>query len=557
MCRMVIGHRALLGLAASVIAVFAVALACGGGTEQVVKEVIKEVPVEKEVIKEVVKEVPVEKEVIKEVVKEVVVTAVPPTIVKASSVRIAQGGGTRNYAGFAPGSGGCAHFTPSAHIFDSLVRNNVEAGEFVPRLATKWDRINPTTIRISLRSDVKYHNGADLTSDDVLATWEHMQSDDGGAGCRGVYAAIKEVQVVDDLTVDLIGAAYGLRPLMGIYQPTDRATLERLGTDAEGFNVAPVGQGAFELVKVETDVQVDLKPFQGYWGDVPELDVTFIAVSELATKVAMLLTGQVDIIDQVPPHMVPRIEDAEGFEIRTAGSMRAFFLSLNTFEKPFDDLRVRQAVAYAIDVPRILDKLFAGKGNQLGTVGASSTQYYNPDLPLYKQDLDKAKALLADAGYPNGIEVTFDSPAGFLLSDKEAAQVIADDLAKAGIKTDFNAAAWGTFWPTWVGTETQIAYVTCGNVYYSANFCHRLHFHSGFRGIYYNHPELDAMFDNFDEQSDVAAQREAMHGIQQWVNRELPYIPLYDLGQVFGVNSDLKWQPFADERYYMHEASWR
>ena len=557
MRKMVIGHRALLGLAASVIAVFAVALACGGGTEEVVREVVKEVPVEKEVIKEVIKEVPVEKEVIKEVVKEVVVTAVPPTIVKASSVRVAQGGGTRNYAGFAPGSGGCAHFTPSAHIFDSLVRNNVEAGEFAPRLATKWDRIDDATIRISLRSDVKYHNGADLTSDDVLATWDHMQSDDGGVGCRRVYAAIHDVQVVDEFTFDFSGAAYGLRPLMGIYQPTDRATLERLGTDEEGFNIAPVGQGAFELVDVDPDVQVELKPFQGYWGDVPELDVTFIAVSELATKVAMLLTGQVDIIDQVPPHMVPRIEDAEGFEIRTAGSMRAYFLSVNTFEKPFDDLRVRQAVAYAIDVPRILDKLFAGKGTHLGTVGASSTQYYNTDLPLYQQDLDKAKALLADAGYPDGIEVTFDSPAGFLIGDKEAAQVIADDLGKAGIKTDFNAAAWGTFWPKWVGTESQIAYVTCGNVYYSANFCHRLHFHSGFRGIYYNHPELDAMFDNFDTLSDVAAQKKQMHEIQGWVNRELPYIPLYDLGQVFGVNSDLEWQPFADERYYMHEASWR
>jgi peptide/nickel transport system substrate-binding protein len=479
------------------------------------------------------------------------VTVPKPAAVK-DSVRVAFRSGTSFLSDIYPI--GAAAFTVQRAAFDSLVTADVENDQIVPLLALGWEVLDPTTFRVKLRPNVKFHNGKPLGADDV-AFWI-TQLLDPALAFRSSHPNLTGAVVVDELTVDIKHkGGYGMLPMLTVLSPLDKETQLEIGEEAYRLN--PIGTGPFKVVEWAADDYAFLERNPDYWGDNAKLEnIRFTLVGEIATKVAMLYAGEADIIDNVPPHLVEQIAKSDDLEIRTAGTMRAYFITVNTFAPPFDDVRVRLAVAHAINTPLIIEKLFAGKGKQLVSIGARSTQYYNTSLQPIPYDPERAKQLLAEAGYPDGIEVGFDAFSGMLLNDKQAAEAYANQLAEVGIKTDFWAPEWGTFWTKWLAKESEISYMTCGNIRYSAVFCHNRHFNSMSRGIYYNSPEMDDLLNAALAASDPADQKAAMWAVQAFVNENVPYIPTFELDQIFAVNKDLKWVPDADERIYLHKAEW-
>jgi len=451
---------------------------------------------------------------------------------------------------------GKAGFTVNRATYDSLFTNDVATDEMIPLLGTGWEVIDGNTLRVTLQPNVKFHNGAAFAADDVVWWITELLDPERADPSRGAYPNLEGGEVVDDLTVDIKHkGGYGMLPLLSVLSPTDKETTLEIGEEAYRLN--PIGTGPFKVAHWNADDYAYLERYEDYWGENAKLsNIRFTLVDEISTKVAMLYADEAHIIDNIPPHLVAQIDKSDDLEIRSAGSMRAYFLTANSFAPPFDDVRVRQAVAYAINVPLVIDKLYAGKARQVATIGATSTQFYNTSLKPYPYDPDKARALLAEAGYPDGVEIAFDTFSGFLLNDKQAAEAFVNQLAEVGIKSDFFAPEWGTFWPKWLAKESQMAYMTCGNILYSATFCHNLHFNSARRGIYFNHPDLDDLLNTAVAAKGAEAVKTAMWAVQAYVNENVPYIPLFELDQIFGVHSALKWTPNADERIYLNKAEW-
>jgi peptide/nickel transport system substrate-binding protein len=446
-------------------------------------------------------------------------------------------------------------FTVPANVYDPLTRYNAQDTEFEPKLATSWERINDNTIRFSLRPNVKFHSGSAFAADDVKFHIDRIKDPDVGSPSNFWYAPVEEVKIVDNLTVDFVGESYGMLNVANVLTPVDKETFDQIGAD--DYSQQGIGTGPFKVVQWEIDDFIDLEANPDYWDGAPQINtLKFHWISEAATKVAMLYAGEADHIDLVPAHLAAQIDKQPQLDVREAGSQRAIFLTVNTFEKPFDDVRVRQAMAYAINLEEIVDALYEGKAEPLATTGANTIEYFNDGIKPYPYDPDKAKELLAAAGYPDGFETSLDSPSGWFFLDKETGQVVVEQLGKVGIKAEFWSAEIGTFWDKWVNKGSALAYMACGNVRGDMPFCYRLHYHSQARGIYYNSPEVEALIDGVYSASDPAEQKRLAFELQQFVHDNVPYIPLYQANQIFGVNSDLNWEPDPDERYYFHKASW-
>ncbi len=446
-------------------------------------------------------------------------------------------------------------FTVHANVYDPVARYNAQTRDFDPKLALSWERVNDRTIRFKLRPNVKFHNGSPFSADDLKFHIDRIKDPDVGSPANFWYQPVEEVRVVDDLTADFVGEPYGMLNVANILTSVDKETFDQIGAD--GYAQQGIGTGPFKVVQWEIDDFIDLEANPDYWDGAPQINkLKFHWISEAATKVAMLYAGEADHIDLVPPHLAAQIDKQPQLDIREAGSQRAIFLTVNTFEKPFDDVRVRQAMAYAINLEEIVDALYAGKAEPLATTGANTIEYFNDGIKPYPYDPDKAKELLDAAGYPDGFETSLDSPSGWFFLDKETGQVVVEQLGKVGIKAEFWSAEIGTFWDKWVNKGSALAYMACGNVRGDMPFCYRLHYHSQARGIYYNSPEVEALIDGVYSASDPAEQKRLAFELQQFVHDNVPYIPLYQANQIFGVNSDLNWEPDPDERYYFHKASW-
>jgi peptide/nickel transport system substrate-binding protein len=288
-------------------------------------------------------------------------------------------------------------------IYDSLYHrdNNMQ---IIPWLSTSYENPDELTWRLHLREGVKFHNGNDFKADDVKFTIERLLEEDSGWSERNL---IERAEVVDDYTVDVITkkpyAAFMTRAVL--WHMTDKEYFDQVGAD--GFASQPVGTGPFTFVEWVKDEQLVFEANPDYWGGAPKIEtVIFRPIPETATRVAALEAGDVDIITDVPPDYVDQVPD--NIAVVSIPGTRAFFIGMNVTVKPFDDVRVRQAMNYAVDVDTIIKSMLNGLARKLdGPVLPEAFGYVA--TPVYNYDPDKAKALLAEAGYPDGFEMELDA----------------------------------------------------------------------------------------------------------------------------------------------------
>ncbi len=476
---------------------------------------------------------------------------------RANSVTVAASGGASFVVYLDPTLQGL-RFSPHTHIYDPIVRFNPETQQWEPMLAASWEAIDGNTMRFHLRSDVKFHNGSALTAHDVKFTLDRIKDTEIASPVGGFYHAVYGADVIDDYTVDVSGKAYGILPAMNVFMPVDKETFEKVG--AEAYNLNPVGTGPYHFVEWELDDHITLRVNSDYWGDVPKISqVIFRFVSDRATKVLMLQSGEADIIDEVPPDMIAGLEKNPNVTIRTVPSHRTNFVTINTFREPFDDVRVRKAMAHAINWQEIIDKLYAGLGYRQAALTPKIIEHYDPNLEPYEYDPEKARQLLTEAGYPNGFTVDdpFKTSVGWLPIDNIASEVVVANLSAVGIKMGLWMAEETSYNDKWLNKDVTLGFMSCGNQMFAADFCYNAHFHPNFRGFYFNHPQLTRMLDDFSATVDPEKQKDAMNEIQKFVHDNVGYIPGFVGHFIYGVNANLKWEPSSDERVYLHQAEWR
>ncbi|HEX7041370.1 MAG TPA: ABC transporter substrate-binding protein [Trueperaceae bacterium] len=291
------------------------------------------------------------------------------------------------------------------NIFDSLVGATPE-GQVVPMLAREWRAVDDTTFEFDLVEGVTFSNGEPLTAEDVVFTFERIITEGGVDGQTspraGLLGPIDSVEAVDDHTVRFHYRETFpqglLEQALVHFQIVPKDYMEEVGV--AGFTQQPIGSGPFVYVGGSLDSQVTLQRNESYWQGPPPLQtLVFRMMPEPSTRVAALLSGEVQIIQEVPGDLVDRIDSAPGVSVHTAPGTRAYFIELNVSKPPFDDVRVRQALNYAIDWENILENIYRGRGQRLSTGFLPSGFGYDPDLQPYPYDPDRARELLREAGY--------------------------------------------------------------------------------------------------------------------------------------------------------------
>ncbi|NHN31532.1 ABC transporter substrate-binding protein [Paenibacillus agricola] len=324
------------------------------------------------------------------------------------------------------------------NIFETILLSDPK-DEFSlkPMLATEWKRVDDYTLDVTLRKGVKFHNGDELTAKDVVFSFNRVQEKlPGMEDAANMLSVVKEVQVVDNYKFRIVTNV--VDPLLeqriasswgSWIVPADYIT--KVGNDA--FAAKPVGTGPYKVVSYSPE-KVVLERFDDYWGGKPAAQrIEYIVYNETSTRMTALITGEVDIITQLPLDQVPVIEKNKDLSVKGLNISNMHVLTFNTAGGPLADKKVRQALSLSIDRQMLVDKLWQGKaiipkGHQYSEYG----DYYLNDYPAPEYNVEKAKKLLAESSY-HGELIEYELKSNYYTFGNEAAEAIVDMWNKIGI----------------------------------------------------------------------------------------------------------------------------
>ena len=340
------------------------------------------------------------------------------------------------------------------HLFDSLVDVDAE-GRLIPALAESWQAVDDTTWEFRLRRGVKFHDGSELTADDVLFSLERPGLIPNSPGSYTSFTKpIVASEAVDRYTVRLkTASAYGPLPLdlISIFivskKAAENATQEQFNSGA-----AAVGTGPFKLVSFRKGEGIEIARHDGYWGRKPEWDrVHFRLLASDAPRLAALLAGDVDLIEGVPPADLARLKTNPKVSLTQHTTWRTLFWHLDQFrdsspfvtdkagkplaKNPLKDVRVRRAISKAINRQALVERSLEGLAQPASNLNAPGIFGYNPQLAVEDYDPEGAKKLLAEAGYPDGFGLTLHGPNNRYINDEQVVQTVAQFLNRVGIQT--------------------------------------------------------------------------------------------------------------------------
>ena len=363
------------------------------------------------------------------------------------------------------------------NVYESLVARAKDMS-VVPLLATKWTQTSPTVWRFDLRKGVKFHDGTPFTADDVIFSFK--RATDAGSDMKGYTAPIKEVRKIDDHTVDIetLTPAPILPDTLTVFaimskkwcednkaeKPVDR----RKGIENTASFKAN-GTGPFRLKERQPSVRTVIVKNFSYWDKVESNvdEVVFTPIANDATRVAALLSGETDVMEPVPLQDIERIKSSPNLSVLQGPELRTIFLGmdqkrdelLNSSVKgknPFKDKRVRQAFYQAIDEDTIKARVMRGAAVPTALMIGPGVRGYMPDMnKRLPYDVEGAKKLLADAGYPNGFEVGMNCPNDRYVNDGAICQAVAANLARIGVKVNLQAETKNTYFPKILRRDTS------------------------------------------------------------------------------------------------------
>ncbi len=452
-------------------------------------------------------------------------------------------------------------------VFDPLVRWT-QSGDFEPRLAVKWEKIDDLTTRFYLRKGVKFHSGNDFTAKDVKFTFERFYS---SADFKGLFQPFSGCVIVDDYTVDIkTKEPYGLMLNMATYIfPMDSKFYSGKDPDRPGQMKDAVikvgdsfaehnesGTGAFVVVEREQGVKLVMKRNPNYWdkkspGNVSELILT--PIKENATRVAALLSGDVDFISPVPPQDFKRLESDAKVKLVTISGGRIITFQMNPNRvEAFKDARVRQAIAYAVNNEGIVKKIMRGTATVAAQQSPKGYAGHNPALtPRY--DVNKAKALLKEAGYPNGFEITMMAPNNRYVNDAQIAEATAQMLQKIGIKVNLKTMPKAQYWPEFDNRAADMMMIGWhSDTEDSANFSEFLtmcpnkdtgigQFNSG-----YCNPKVDELVIAANKETNMAKRSKMLQEVEQILYDDAAFIPYHWQNHSYGAKKNIRVKPIIN-----------
>jgi len=464
------------------------------------------------------------------------------------------------------------------NMYEPLIRRD-EHLKLEPALAVEWKQTDPTTWRIKLRQGVKFHDGTPFTADDVLFSFDRVR--DAGSNMKTVVTTVKEVKKVDDFTVDFV--TNGADPILpeeitnwammskawceknSAVHPADiTKNEESYATNHEN------GTGPFILKEREPDVKTVLVPNPNWW-DKPRhnlTEVVFQRIANASTRVAALLSGEIDMVYAVPPQDTDRIRSTKGYKVIQGPELRTIFLGFDQIrpellesnvkgKNPYKDKRVREAFYHAIDEQAIKTKVMRGYATPTALMVGPGVNGFTEELnKRYPYDPAQSKKLLADAGYPNGFETGMDCPTDRYVNDEQICQAIVAMLAKVGIKVNLLAQTRAKYFAKILAPNYNTSFFMLGwtpATYDTHNMLLNLvhsrdpQTHAGeLNNGGYSNPALDKLTDAIQSETDQKKRTQMIHDALRLLKDDYGYIPLHQQAVVWAAKSNIELVQMAD-----------
>lgn len=459
------------------------------------------------------------------------------------------------------------------HFFDKLVGRDAKA-QLIPGLAESWKLIDETTWEFKLRKGVKFSNGDEFTAEDVLFTLKRVPNVLNSPGSFAIYMkAITASEVVDPHTIRFrTNGIYPLLPqdLSQIYI-ISKAVGDNVATGDFNNGKAVIGTGPFRLQSFTPDDRVVMTRNDQYWGEKPDWrQVTYRFIANDGVRVAALLSGDVQMIDVVPPADMPRLRSTPGITFSEIASLRSIYLKIDTAHEvspyvtgpngekldknPLRDLRVRQALSLAINRQGIVDRVMQGAAQPSGQMMPPGANGYAEDIKPPPYDPNRAKALLAEAGYPNGLSITLIGPNNRYVNDAQIIQAIGQMWQRAGIKTTVEAMPFSVLAQRQARNDMSamlIGWATSGepSTALRGNLTTRIP-EKGFGTVNfsgYSNKEVDALTEEGLRTADDAKREEIFKQVMRVAMEDVALVPLHMQKNIWAMRGGLTYEARADE----------
>ena len=425
-----------------------------------------------------------------------------------------------------------------------------------PALAERWENPDDVTWRFVLRSGVLFHDGRELTAADVVASLERARAHPG-SNFSSYLVAVDWIRAVGEPTVEITTG----RPYPILLNKLAFVAIVPADAPMDGEIRRPVGTGPYRLAAFrppsqEVEGTVELAAFDGYRSaPAAEPRVEFVAVADPGERLARLLRGEVDVAHQLRPEEVERLAEAECCRALSRDSLLVEYLSLRTGVAPFSDPRVRQAIDLAIDRRRLVGEALREQGEPLGQMAGINIFGYDPEIEPPARDLERARALLAAAGYPDGLDLEVELRFGRRFEE------LGEQLAEAGIRVTARARPWPEMYRRLHADEVDfyLGGVLAITADASDIFDSLVHSRDPARGygqsnfLAYSNPELDRWIEESGRNLDMLDRRSTLQRGMRLVAEDRGYIALYAPRILYGVGRGVDWQPRSDGMLIAYE----
>ena len=472
------------------------------------------------------------------------------------------------------------------NMFDGLVPRDTKSGVHL-ELAEEMNWLDDQTLEVKLRQGVKFHDGVEMTADDVVFTFNRIIQENQieypephTSPRKGLIAPLVSVEEVDDYTV-VMNFSAPWPPAMQLIvhqQIVPKHYLEEVGT--QGFVANPIGTGPFKFVSVQPGfTEVVLERFDDYYGGAADLEpvgsacvsgVIFRVIPEASTRVAALLAGEVDIIQAVPAELIETLAQTPGIQVKSAVGTQPKWMEMNVNKPPFDDLRVRQALNYAVDKDLIIQEIYGGRAVALPGPLSPFNNFVNKSLTPYAYDPDMALSLLSDAGWTDtdgdGLLDKNGQPFTFTLDTLEEwrplAEAVADMFRAIGIDASVRFWEYSVVRPQLLAGERMAYLDDWGDSAFDPVGHYEAKWHGFVEGApygranfsTYNNERVNELIKLGETTADPAERQKIYDEAQQLVYDEAPAVFLI-LPDEAEAASDrvMNWEPAADSRINLHD----
>lgn len=459
-------------------------------------------------------------------------------VAKKDTITIAQANDVKSFDPHATNDSGSSNV--NRQIYGSLVRHD-ETMTIVGDLAVSWKPIDDLSWEFKLREGVKWHDGNDFTSEDVKFSIERQKE---SSSVGHLVGPILEVEIIDEHTV-VLHTETSFGPLLPNLAHSGSRIVSKKAVEQYGEDYAehPIGTGAYKFIKWTPGDSVVLEKFDDYFEETQGVkNLIFRAIPEGTSRTIALETGEVDLVIAVEPNDKKLVEENVDLKLYEQMSNRTEYLSFNMNKTPFDNVLVRQAISHAVDKVAINVVANDSRGEIAHTVIGKKVLGFNPDVPKYELDIEKAKQLLADAGYPDGFETTIWASGDVR---QRIAQVIQSNLAEIGITANIELLEWGAYLDRTSAGEHDMFLLGWTNLTADGDGGMFPLFHSsrvgtgGNRSFYVN-PEVDKLLEQGREEVVSELRAPFYQEAQLVIMEDAPWVPLHYLTVDIGAQAGLK-----------------